>query len=128
VLQKSSIHILLISTGIALLFIVGLFFNMNNALAQSITPTPDRLARPTLPAEPSQADKGAQVYWLTCLPCHGDRGQGLTAEFMETYPVEDRNCWESGCHGKRPYENGFTLPTTVPALIGEGTLRRINNA
>lgn len=107
---------------------VGLFFNMNNAFAQNITPTPDRLARPTLPAEPSQADKGAQVYWLTCLPCHGDRGQGLTTEFMETYPVEDRNCWESGCHGKRPYENGFTLPTTVPPLIGDGTLRRFPDA
>jgi hypothetical protein len=128
VFQKPSLHIILISTGIALLFAVGLFFNMNNVLAQNITPTPDRLARPTLPAEPSQADKGAQVYWLTCLPCHGDRGQGLTTEFMETYPVEDRNCWESGCHGKRPYENGFTLPTTVPAVIGEGTLRRFPNA
>src|SRR5512145_1765717 len=74
--------LLLISVGIALLT-AGLFFNMDTATAQTM-PTPDRLAEPTLPAEPSQADKGAQVYWLACLPCHGDRGQGLTEEFKQT--------------------------------------------
>ena len=91
-------------------------------------PTPDRLAQPTLPADPSQADKGAQVYWLSCLPCHGDRGQGLTEEFKQAYPEEDRNCWNSGCHGNHPYENGFTLPKTVPAIIGVGTLQKFSNA
>ncbi|MCE9645546.1 MAG: c-type cytochrome [Chloroflexi bacterium] len=91
-------------------------------------PTPDRLAEPTLPASPSQADKGAQVYWLSCLPCHGDRGQGLTDEFIQTYPVEDRNCWESGCHGKLPYDKGFTLPVTIPAVIGTQTLQKFSNA
>lgn len=30
----------------------------------------------------------------------------------------------SGCHGKRPYENGFTLPTAVPAVIGGNSLER----
>lgn len=96
--------------------------------AQGIMPTPNRLAEPTLPPSPSQADYGAQVYWLSCLPCHGDRGQGLTDEFRETYPPDDRNCWESGCHGERPYENGFQLPPKVPALIGNGTLRRFTTA
>ena len=87
-------------------------------------PTLDRLAEPTLPAEPSLADHGAQVYWLYCLPCHGDKGQGLTDEFRETYPPEDNNCWGRGCHGRNPYEGGFTLPTTVPQLIGPGSLTK----
>ncbi len=94
----------------------------------TVVPTPDRLAKPTLSVSPSQADYGAQVYWLSCLPCHGDRGQGLTDEFREVYPPEDRNCWNSGCHGKRPYANGFTLPTTIPALIGSGTLQKFPTA
>jgi mono/diheme cytochrome c family protein len=125
--QKFSLQLLLITIGIALLF-AGLFFDLGTVVAQSPMPTPDRLAQPTLPADPSQADKGAQVYWLSCLPCHGDRGQGLTEEFKQTYPAEDRNCWNSGCHGKRPYQNGFTLPMNIPAIIGAGTLQKFPNA
>ena len=34
----------------------------------------------------------------------------------------------SGCHGGRPYENGFTLPKQVPALIGPETLGHFNTA
>lgn len=90
--------------------------------------TRDRLAEPTLPASPSQADRGARVYWLSCLPCHGDLGQGLTEEFRQTYPPEDRNCWESGCHSERPYENGFKLPTSIPAVVGADTLQKFPNA
>jgi hypothetical protein len=93
-----------------------------------LSATPDRLAEPTLPASPSQADHGAQVYWLSCLPCHGDFGQGLTDEFRAVYPAEDRNCWDSGCHGKQPYENGFTIPTQIAAIIGPGTLQKFPNA
>lgn len=90
--------------------------------------TRDRLAQPTLPASPSQADHGAQVYWLSCLPCHGDLGQGLTDEFRATYPPEDRNCWESGCHGERPYDNGFKLPASIPAVVGADALQKFPNA
>ncbi len=95
-------------------------------LAQGLTPTPtvDRLAKPTMPANPSQADFGAEDYWLNCSPCHGDQGQGLTEDFRQQYPVEDQNCWLSGCHGRRPYPNGWTIPDVVPALIGPGTLSR----
>jgi len=125
--RRFPLQILFISIGVALLF-AGLFFDMGSVVAQTPMPTPDRLAEPTLPPNPSQADKGAQVYWLSCLPCHGDRGQGLTEEFKQTYPAEDRNCWNSGCHGKRPYENGFTLPMNVPAIIGSGTLQKFPNA
>lgn len=133
-LIKTLARLTSVSLGIALL-LAGLFFNAGLALASSAaqaqvdaTPTRDRLAQPTLPASPSQADHGAQVYWLSCLPCHGDLGQGLTDEFRAAYPPEDRNCWESGCHGERPYDNGFKLPTSIPAVMGAGTLQKFANA
>lgn len=91
-------------------------------------PTADRLAEPTLPPGASQADLGAQDYWLNCMPCHGDVGQGLTDEFRLLYPEEDRNCWSGGCHGNRPYQNGFTLPTDVPRIIGSQALIHFSTA
>ena len=81
-----------------------------------------------MPAEPSQADYGAQEFWSWCLPCHGDRGQGLTDGFRQAYPPEDQNCWMSGCHGARPYENGFKIPTFVPPVIGPTALIKFQNA
>lgn len=123
-----------IAFGIALLT-AGLFFDGGTASSVTQQPTPvstlspfERLAEPTLPAVPLQADHGAQDYWLYCLPCHGDRGQGLTEEFRETYPPDEVNCWQSGCHGKRPYEDGFTLPTEIPAVIGHNTLAKFADA
>lgn len=117
--------------GIALLF-AGLFFDKGTASAVRLqaetTPTPDRLAEPTLPVVPLQADHGAQVYWLSCLPCHGDKGQGLTDEFRKTYPPEEENCWESGCHGPNPYESGFTIPKKIPGVIGDTTLAKFSDA
>lgn len=88
------------------------------------TATIDRLAAPPTVENPTQADEGAQLYWLHCQPCHGDVGQGLTDEWRAQYPPEDQNCWMSGCHGRRPYEEGFTLPDSVPAVVGEGSLDR----
>jgi len=92
------------------------------------TPTVDRLAAPPTVASPNQADLGAQLFWLHCQPCHGDQAQGLTDEWRAQYPPEDQNCWKSGCHGDRPYQNGFTLPHTVPALVGPGTLSHFATA
>src|SRR6266545_7518071 len=123
---SSLFRFLLFSIGLAMILASMLFGN--TALAQVPVPTPDRLAEPTLPASPSQTDRGAQVYWLFCLPCHGDRGQGLTDEFRQVYPAEDSNCWNSGCHGNRPYDQGFTLPTKIPALVGQGALQKFPNA
>jgi cytochrome c len=88
------------------------------------TPTIDRLAAPPTVISPTQADDGAQLFWLWCQPCHGDKGQGLTDEWREQYPVEDQNCWMAGCHGNLPYEGGFKLPKHVPAVIGEKSLAR----
>jgi len=82
------------------------------------TPTVDRLLAPPTVASPDQADEGAQLYWLHCQPCHGDQGQGLTDEWRAQYPPEDQYCWESGCHGKRPYDQSVALPTSVPAIVG----------
>lgn len=62
------------------------------------------------------------------MPCHGDKGQGLTDEFRMVYPPDHQDCWKSGCHGSRPYTNGFILPTTVPRLIGDGALNNFSNA
>ena len=125
---------LLVALGIALLT-AGLFFDGGTASAVRQQATPintlsadERLLKPTLPAEPSQADLGAQDYWLYCLPCHGERGQGLTEEFRQTYPPEEVDCWQSGCHGKRPYDNGFVLPTKVPAVIGPASLAKFSDA
>jgi len=127
--KKTFLKLILLSFGIALLF-AGLFFDSGIAgSAQAdATPTPDRLAEPTLPVAPSQADRGAQVYWLSCLPCHGDKGQGLTDEFRTTYPPEDQYCWNRGCHGEVPYDQGFTLPKKIPAVIGQNTLAKFSDA
>ena len=129
--KRRLLQFILLPLGIALLF-AGLFFDTGTAdttrLQAEATLTADRLAEPTLPANPSQADHGAQVYWLSCMPCHGDRGQGLTDEFRATYPPEEEYCWESGCHGPNPYESGFTIPKKIPALIGESTLAKFTDA
>lgn len=133
--SRKVLQIFLFLLGSALVF-TALVFQGGTALKASAqgtpipqtTPTLDRLAKPTLPARPSQADLGALVYWYRCMPCHGERGQGLTQEFRETYPPEDQNCWNRGCHGDRPYENGFTLPMVVPPIIGPGALQKFPSA
>jgi cytochrome c len=131
VYKRKLLQLILLPCGIALL-LAGLFFQLGsaNTISLQVTPAPtvDRLAEPTLPAAPSAADYGAQAYWLYCLPCHGDRAQGLTEEFRQTYPPEDQNCWTSHCHGKITYENGFTIPTVVPALVGYGALAKFPTA
>lgn len=123
-----------IAFGIALL-IAALFFDGGTAASVKLQATPvntlsasERLAEPTLSSEPSQADHGAQDYWLYCMPCHGERGQGLTDEFRQTYPPEEVDCWQSGCHGRSPYEFGFTLPKQIPAVISHDALGKFTDA
>lgn len=129
--KRTLLQLILLPCGIALL-LAGLFFQLGSAETDSLQVTPaatqDRLAEPTLPAIPSQADYGAQAYWLYCSPCHGDRAQGLTDEFRQLYPEEDRNCWNSHCHGNVTYENGFKIPTAVPQLVGPGSLAKFPTA
>ena len=52
----------------------------------------------------------------------------MTDEFRTTYPPEDQYCWARGCHGERPYENGFTLPKKIPAVIGQTALAKFSDA
>ncbi len=81
--------------------------------------TPDRLARPVLPANPSQADLGAQAYYLVCMTCHGDRGQGLTQEWIDAWHLDEKDgCWQSKCHAANHPPEGFVLPKTIPAVTG----------
>lgn len=107
-------------------------FGASLAYAQTAVPTPttDRLAAPPTVPSPTQADQGAQLYWLNCQPCHGDVGQGLSDaandDWRSQYPEDHQNCWESGCHGSRPYPDGFTLPRFVPAVIGHNSLSRFS--
>jgi len=128
---RTLIKFIVVPFGIALL-LAGLFFDGGQAVSPELQTTPiptqDRLAEPTLPPAPSQADHGAQVYWLSCLPCHGDKGQGLTDEFRKIYPPEEEYCWESGCHGANPYESGFTIPKFIPGVIGPETISNFTDA
>lgn len=89
---------------------------------------PDRLGPPVLPANPTQADLGAQVYHLYCMACHGDRGQGLTDEWRSAWAEGDQNCWQSRCHSPNHPPGGFVLPTAVPAIIGERRLAHYGDA
>ena len=100
-------------------------------LTIQITPTFDsnRLAQPPTVVPPAQADNGAQVYWGMCMACHGDQGQGLTDEWRNSFPLEERDCWQSGCHGSDAPENSFEIPQTgIPALAGAGKLSRFSNS
>ena len=115
---------------IVLLVLIGLGLvstaDVTASTAPTVTPAP-RYAPTATP--PTQAARGNDLFYLYCMPCHGDRGQGLTDEFRtRVYPAEDAYCWNSGCHGTQPYANGFTIPMTVPTLIGPGTLQRFGTA
>jgi len=86
-------------------------------LALPANPTSDRLAEPALPANSTQYEQGRHLYWLNCMPCHGDSGQGLTDEFRSLWEVDHQNCWGRGCHTGREGEEGYPLPRSIPAII-----------
>lgn len=96
------------------------------------TPTFDvaRLDRPETSDPPTQLDRGALYYWGVCMACHGDYGQGLTDAWRDSYGEEDRNCWQSNCHGPDHPEWGFYIPKTnlAPPIAGPGALARYTNA
>lgn len=97
------------------------------------TPTFDlkRLERPAILSEtPSQVEAGALKYWGVCMACHGDHGQGLTEEWRDAFGPEDRNCWQSGCHGDDHPSRSFLIPQDkiIPAVAGSDSLVRFRNA
>jgi len=79
--------------------------------------TLDRLAAPPLPQHPTQFEWGRYLFWLNCMACHGDRGQGLTDEFRSLWVADHRSCWARGCHSGHLEDQGFPLPRTIPAII-----------
>ena len=80
-------------------------------------PGEDRLAEPVLPESPTQVDTGRYLYYFHCMPCHGDRGQGLTDEFREIWVEDHQNCWGRGCHNGRSELSAFYIPRSIPAVI-----------
>jgi hypothetical protein len=118
--------ILLLLTAFALMTAL----QPDNAYAQeapSPTPTYDPLAEPFVPENPSEYELGHNWYWHNCMTCHGDVGQGLTDEFRAIWPEDHQNCWEHGCHGGRMDDEGFPIPTIVPALVDESKLNRFSS-
>ncbi len=88
----------------------------------------ERLARPTLPAQPNQADLGSQVYYYVCMACHGDRGQGLTPEWIASWGLGDKPCWQSKCHASNHPPEGFKLPEAIPAVVSPAVVGAFANA
>jgi mono/diheme cytochrome c family protein len=113
---------------IALLFyaLFGITGNRSKSVSAQELPTPtptyDPLAEPFLPEHPSEYELGRNLYWHNCMTCHGDVGQGLTDEFRAIWPEDHQNCWDYGCHGGRRDDEGFPIPTIVPALVDEKKL------
>ena len=92
--------------------------------AASPTPTYDPFAEPPLPENPTEYELGRNLYWHWCMTCHGDRGQGLTDEFRLVWEPDHQDCWGRGCHGGRLEDEGFPIPTVVPALVNDAHLSR----
>lgn len=82
------------------------------------TPSPDPLAPPVMPESPTQVEIGRNTYYYHCMPCHGDRGQGLTAEWRQVWVEDHQNCWARGCHAGREGDEGFTLARYIPPISG----------
>lgn len=83
-----------------------------------------RLAIPTLTEHPTQIEIGRSLFYYNCMPCHGDKGQGLTDEFRSLWEKDHQNCWERGCHGGHGTNEGFPLPTAIPAVVSSSFRQR----
>ncbi|HEY5270108.1 MAG TPA: c-type cytochrome [Anaerolineales bacterium] len=123
--RQSNLWFRLIFTGLLVLSAGCVQLSGKPAPVQTLlsthTPIPtltvDRLAEPELPRNPTQLEEGRHLYWLNCMTCHGDQGQGLTDEFRSLWVEDHQNCWASGCHTGRVGDVGFPIPHTIPAII-----------
>ncbi|MGC9334841.1 MAG: hypothetical protein ACP5JJ_11870 [Anaerolineae bacterium] len=82
----------------------------------------ERLEYPPMSDPPTQMERGHAEYWMSCMVCHGDRGQGLTEEWRSVLDPADMNCWQSKCHAPNHPPEGFQIPRTSPLVIGPGAL------
>jgi hypothetical protein len=88
----------------------------------SIIDPRERLARPPMSDPPTQVELGHAEYWMSCMVCHGDRGQGLTVEWRSILDPADQNCWQSKCHAANHPPEGFQIPREAPLVMGTGAL------
>ena len=82
----------------------------------------ERLSRPLISKPPTQIELGHAEYWMSCMVCHGDRGQGLTPEWRSVLDPADQNCWQSRCHAANHPPEGFQIPRESPLVMGTGAL------
>ena len=119
----------------SLLLLLGWFYTStvaaqsegNNPRPMDDSPTggiSDRLAPPPISDPPTTVESGHYEYYLYCMVCHGDRGQGLTEEWRNAGDPADANCWQSRCHASNYPPGGFVLPRYAPPLIGDFALAR----
>ena len=97
-------------------------------VAQDTPPTPasgiampaerNGLIMPDLGPDATQADYGAEVYRLVCKACHGDKGQGLTPDWIAQWAPEDQNCWQLKCHAENHPPERFVLPAIYRRCSG----------
>ena len=98
-------------------------FNLHATPQASMMFAPgDRLAAPSMSDPPTQAELGHYVYYMSCMVCHGDRGQGLTEEWRSVLDPADQNCWQSKCHAANHPPEGFQIPRKSPLVMGDGAL------
>jgi cytochrome c len=83
---------------------------------------------PDLGPDATQVDYGAEIYRLVCKACHGDKGQGLTPDWIAQWAPDDQNCWQSKCHAANHPPDGFALPREIPAVTGETITNRFVSA
>ncbi len=90
---------------------------------------PPNLTPYVMPAHPDQADQGGQVYYLVCMVCHGDQGQGLTQQWIEdSVGMGPLSCYAARCHGPHHPPEGFVLPKNIPAVRSEGVRNSFKTA
>lgn len=93
----------------------------------SATPTYNPLVEPSVPENPSDHELGRNWYWHHCMPCHGDKGQGLTDEWRAVWEPDHQNCWGRGCHSGKRVEDSFAIPTIVPPIVSSLKLARFTS-
>ena len=93
-----------------------------NSLGMGMMDPHERLARPPMSDPPTQIELGHAEYWMSCMVCHGDRGQGLTEEWRSVLDPADQNCWQSRCHAANHPPEGFQIPREAPLVMGTGAL------
>ena len=93
----------------------------------SPTPTYDPLKEPFVPDNPTDFELGRNWYWHYCMPCHGDKGQGLTDEWRAVWEPDHQDCWGKGCHAGGRIEDSFVIPTVVPPVVSSVKLARFSS-